>query len=78
MKYPNWEIDAVGGIVVNSKSINSGLVREKDEFAGASHVVINDKDITSQDFISKKTKLLLKNELKKLIGKANPMYDGVK
>lgn len=73
----NWEIDAVGGIVVDSYSQDTGKVKVDDTFGGAEKFIVNNKDITSKKWISKKTKVIFKNDIKKLIGKDNPMFDGV-
>lgn len=64
--------------MIDSKSLNTGKVKLEDTFGGASKVVINGKDATNQDFISKKTKILLKYHIKKILGlKTNKMFEGI-
>ncbi len=53
--YRNFKMEALGGAVYNSKSIDTGKVIRKDILSGASYAVINGENITSKDFISKKT-----------------------
>jgi len=75
----NWEINGMGGQVLDSQSINTGKVELKDTFGGASKVIINEKDITNQDFVSTKTKILLKNNIKKFLGmQTQEMLEGIK
>lgn len=70
--YRNYKIDAVGGIVINSFS--SGKVIKKDEFPGANYVFLNGQDITNPDWISMKTKILFKRDIKGLLGLDYPGY----
>lgn len=74
--YRNYQIDAVGGVVINSFS--SGKVIKKDEFPGANYVFLNGQDMTNPDWISMKTKILFKRDIKRLLNLDYPQYlDGV-
>jgi hypothetical protein len=76
--YRNFEIEAAGGIVVNSFSIDNGKVGEPDDFGGASFARVNGKDVTNKRWISKKKEILIKRDIKKIFGMEYPEYlDGV-
>lgn len=76
--YRNYKMEASGGAIYNSKSINSGKVVEDDEIGGANYALINGENVTDKDVISKKTKILLKRDIKKLFGMKYPDYlDGI-
>jgi polygalacturonase len=70
--YRNYEIEAEGGIIVGSLSIDNGKVVKKDNFEGAEFVQINGIDITNKSWISKKHKILIKRDIKKLL---NPIFN---
>ena len=75
----NWEIDGMGGQVIDSQSINTGKVKLEDTFCGASKAIVNGEDITNQNLVSKKSKILLKYYLKKILGiKTQNMLEGIK
>ncbi len=77
--YRNWQISSVGGQVISSFSINTGKVKEADEFSGAMFAQINGNNVTNMDFISEKTWILIKRDIKKILGmKTNKMLDGIK
>ena len=65
--FRNYEIEADGGVVYNSTSVNNGKVIETDDFSGADFVLVNDKVITNKSWISKKHKILIKRDIKKLL-----------
>jgi len=76
----NWEIDGVGGGVIDSKLIDSkkGRVLFQDDFKGASSVTINGVNVTNKNIISVKSILLLKYYIAKIFGmETNPMYEGI-
>jgi hypothetical protein len=64
----NWEIDGVGGEVIDCQSINTGKVLLNNTFGGACRAIINNKDVTDKELISKKTKILIKYHIKKFFG----------
>lgn len=72
--YRNFEIDATGGIVLASLSIDNGTVIKKDEFGGAEYAYINGKNVTNKSWISKKHKILIKRDIKKFLRKETPIF----
>ena len=66
--YRNFEMNAVGGAVIDCNSVNNGSVQEADEFSGASIARINGKEIATYNLISEKTKILLKRDIKLFFG----------
>ena len=74
--YRNWQIEAAGA-VLSSFSIDDGLVEAPDDFGGAYYSSINGEDLTSPSLLSKKTKVLLYNDLKKLFGLGASHLNGV-
>mgnify|MGYP001078185032 CR=1 FL=1 len=54
--------------MTNCRSESSGAVVAEDDFSGASYAYVNDKDVTSRAWISKKTTVLLNRDIKKLLG----------
>lgn len=62
--YRNWEIEATGGIIINSFSFGETI--EEDVFSGADKVIINNMDITNKSFISKKRIIEFKSLFKKV------------
>ncbi|KFA99243.1 right-handed parallel beta-helix repeat-containing protein [Vibrio sp. ER1A] len=67
--YRNYKIEGVGGVIYNSKSLElDRKVIEKDDFSGASYVYMNGEDMTNQSFISQRKMILLKRDIKKLLG----------
>jgi len=42
--YRNFEIKAVGGVLVNCQSLSSGKVIEEDDFSGAEYAYVNNQD----------------------------------
>jgi polygalacturonase len=74
--YRNWAIEAKC-LVINSKSITQNKKIKNDEFGGSLLTQINGVDITNTDFVKKKNILLFINDLKKIFGKENKMYQGI-
>jgi len=72
--YRNFQMEAYGGAIYNSESINNGTVVEQDDFKGADYVFINGKNVTQKSILSRKTQILLKRDLYKLLGKGYPSY----
>jgi len=70
--YRNYEIEAEGGIIYNSISISNGKVSKADDFSGAYLAIINGKNVTNKSWISKKHKVLIKRDIKKLL---NPFFN---
>lgn len=66
--YRNFSIEATGGIIYNAKSVNSGKVVEDDDISGADYAVINNLNVTDKAYISVKQIILLKRDIKKLLG----------
>lgn len=66
--YRNYEIEAEGGIVINSHSIDNGNVIKEDIFTGSIYTHVNNKNITNKAILSKKTKILLKRDIKDFFG----------
>lgn len=72
--YRNYQIEAETGFIFNSLSVNNGAVIEEDDLGGADYAYINGKDITDTAIISEKTKVLIKRDIKKLLGMEYPEY----
>lgn len=66
--YRNFKMEATGGAIYGSTSIDNGNVVEKDDVGGASYAMINSKNVTNKNFISVKTKILLNRDIRKLFG----------
>lgn len=66
--YRNFFIEAFGGAVYNAKSKSSGKVVEEDDISGADYAVINGENVTSKRLISIKSQILIKRDIKKLLG----------
>lgn len=66
--YRNFFIEASGGAIYNATSKNSGKVIEDDDISGADYAVINGKNITNKKWISTKTQILMKRDIKKSLG----------
>lgn len=76
--YRNFSIEAEGGVVYLSSSIDRGEVVKGDVYSGASFVLVNGEQITNPDFVLKKTRVLIKRDVKRLLGISYPDYlDGV-
>lgn len=65
--YRNYEIEAEGGVIVDSLSVDNGGVVKKDNFEGAEFAQINGIDVTNKAWISKKHQILIKRDIKKLL-----------
>ncbi len=65
--YRNFKIEASGGVIYNSKSIDSGTITKSDDLSGADYAIINGKNVTNKKLISAKTKILLKRDVKKIL-----------
>jgi hypothetical protein len=66
--YRNFDMEASGGAIYNSKSINNGNVVEADSLSGADYAYLNGQNLTNKSLISTKTKILLKRDIKKMLG----------
>ncbi|EKO3922295.1 hypothetical protein GCS60_003223, partial [Vibrio metschnikovii] len=66
--YRNFKMEATGGAIYGSTSIDNGKVIEKDDVGGASYAMINNENVTNKNFISVKTKILLNRDIRKLFG----------
>ncbi len=66
--YRNFKMEATGGAIYGSTSIDNGNVIEKDDVGGASYAMINSENVTNKNFISVKTKILLNRDIRKLFG----------
>ena len=66
--YRNYKIEADGGAIYASQSIDNGKVVEVDDIGGADYVFINDKNLTDKNLISVKTKILLGRDIRKILG----------
>lgn len=66
--YRNYEIEAAGSVVVNCYSIDNGKVVKKDFFGGAEFALVNDRNITDKSLIRRKTQIILKHRIRKLLG----------
>jgi hypothetical protein len=65
--YRNFEIQAVGSVVVNCESVNTGKVIKEDDFSGADFALVNGVNMTNKSWISVKNKILIKRDIKKLL-----------
>lgn len=76
--YRNYKMEATGGAIYNSYSINNGSEIKKDYFGDASYVMVNGSDVTNNNFISMRTKILIKRDVRKLLGMSYHAYlDGL-
>lgn len=77
--YRNFLIEASGGAIYNAISKNNGAVLKGDSIGGADYAVINSVNVTNKEFISTKSKVLIKRDIKKLLGmKYHKHLDGIK
>tara|TARA_Y100000385_G_C13104568_1_gene646713 strand:+ start:814 stop:1764 length:951 start_codon:yes stop_codon:yes gene_type:complete len=72
--YRNFEIEAINSVVLNSKSINTGVVIDDDYFGGANFVFINGKNQTNKSWFSRKTIIILKHKFKRFFNIDSPKY----
>ncbi|AVW93937.1 hypothetical protein DA442_01225 [Vibrio parahaemolyticus] len=76
--YRNYKMEATGGAIYNSSSINNGGVIKEDYFGDVGYALVNGKDLTSSNFISMRTKILIKRDIRKLLGMSYHSYlDGL-
>lgn len=76
--YRNYFIEASGGAIYNAESKSGGQVVKEDDVSGADYAVINGKNITNKSLISIKTQILIKRDIKKLLGmKYHKHLDGI-
>ncbi len=77
--YRNFFIEASGGVIYNAISQNNGKVVKKDIISGADYAVINGENATNKAFISLKSQILIKRDIKKLLGmEYHKHLDGIK
>ena len=72
--YRNFQIEASGGAIYNSESIDNGKVIDEDDISGADYAFINGDNISNKNFISNKTKILLKRDLKGFLRMYTPNH----
>ncbi|HHC6787550.1 TPA: hypothetical protein ACN38F_003078, partial [Vibrio parahaemolyticus] len=57
---------------------NNGDVIKEDYFGDVGYALVNGKDLTSSNFISMRTKILIKRDIRKLLGMSYHSYlDGL-
>jgi hypothetical protein len=77
--YRNFFIEASGGAIYNAISNSSGKVVKEDDINGADYAVVNGENITNKKLISTKTQILIKRDIKKLLGmNYHKHLDGIK
>lgn len=77
--YRNFFIEASGGAIYNAISNSSGKVVKEDDINGADYAVVNGENITNKKLISTKTQILIKRDIKKLLGMDYHKHlDGIK
>lgn len=77
--YRNFEIEASNSVVFNSISINTGEVIDDDYFGGANYAFINGKNQTNKSWVSRKSIIIFKHKLKRLLNIDSPRYlDNIK
>ena len=72
--YRNYQIEAVGGVVINSMSVNTGIVIDSDDFSGADYVFINGENKTNKSLFSKRLRILIHRDINRILGRQTADY----